>query len=156
MQRTSGWIIVIAMAWSLLLSGCSVFNYMDRKRTMSMPCTGDTTAWMKSVAGIFDQHGYTVVDQNPAERVIVAQDSISQVEYRYTMLVRTWRVQHTGDSVHVDVYSVSTRMDGSDVTQTWDKRWSGEQVKAWMRPILTSLETSCGVGSPLMPGGGGK
>jgi hypothetical protein len=45
-------------------------------------------------------------------------------------------------------------MDGSDVTQTWDKRWSGEQVKSWMRPILTSIETACGVGSPLMPGGG--
>ncbi len=123
---------------------------------MSMPCSGDTTAWMKSVAGIFDQNGYTVVERDPAERVIIAQDSISQVEYRYTMLVRTWRVQHTGDSVHVDVYSVSTRMDGSDVTQTWDKRWSGEQVKAWMRPILTSLETTCGVGSPLMPGGSAK
>jgi hypothetical protein len=111
---------------------------------------------MNAVAGIFDQNGYSVVERDPAERVIVAQDSINQVEYRYTLLVRTWRVQHTGDSVHVDVFSVSTRMDGSDVTQTWDKRWSGEQVKSWMRPILTSLETTCGVGSPLMPGGGGK
>ncbi len=152
MHRSHVRTIALVAAVSLVVSSCNVFNYMDRKRTMTIPCKGDRAAWMKSTENIFDQNGYTVVERDAGESVIVAQDTISQLEYRYTMLVRTWRVQHTGDSVLVDVYSVSTRLDGSDVTQTWDKRWSGEQVKAWMRPILTSIETACGMGSPLTPG----
>lgn len=136
---------------TLVLSSCKAFNYLDRSRTMSMPCATKNETWMNAAAEIFDQNGYTVIERNNEEGVIIAQDSIDQVEYRYTMLVRTWRVQHMNDSVHVDVYSVSTRMDGSDVTQTWDKKWSGEQVKSWMRPILTSFESACGLGSPLTP-----
>jgi hypothetical protein len=104
---------------------------------------------LNNAASIFDQHGFTVVERNDNDGVIVAQDSLEELEYRYTALVRTWRIQHTGDSLYVDVYSVSTRLDGSDVTQTWDKKWSGETVKAWMRPILSSLESSCGGATPL-------
>mgnify|MGYP001627148344 CR=1 FL=1 len=152
MRRLHVWFIAWVAMCSLVLSGCNAFNYLDRKRTMSMPCGGSRDSWMRNTESIFDQNGYTIVERDTAEGVLVAQDSINQVEYRYTMLVRTWRVQHSGDSVFVDVYSVSTRLDGSDVTQTWDKRWSGEQVKAWMRPILTSIETTCGMGSPLTPG----
>ncbi|MCX6139308.1 MAG: hypothetical protein NTX15_00485 [Candidatus Kapabacteria bacterium] len=136
---------------TLVLTSCKAFNYLDRSRTMSMSCVTKNDSWMNAAAAIFDQNGYTVIERNNEEGVIVAQDSIDQVEYRYTMLVRTWRVQHQNDSVFVDVYSVSTRMDGSDVTQTWDKKWSGEQVKSWMRPILTSFESACGLGSPLTP-----
>ncbi len=153
MHRTHVWIIAILTVGSLVLSSCNAFNYIDRKRTMSMACNTPQPLWVKNTAEVFDQNGYTVIEKNEEEGVIVAQDSIDQVEYRYTMLVRTWRVQHIKDSVFVDVYSVSTRMDGSDVTMTWDKRWSGEQVKSWMRPILTNLETVCGLGSPVLPGG---
>ncbi len=152
MHRTHVRTLALLAAVSLVLSSCTVFNYMDRKRTMVMACNTERRTWLTSTEKLFDQNGYTIVERDTNEMTIVAQDSINQVEYRYTMLVRTWRVQHTGDSVLVDVYSVSTRLDGSDVTQTWDKRWSGEQVKAWMRPILTQIETGCGLGSPLTPG----
>lgn len=151
MHRSRVWNFAIIATVTLVLSSCKAFNYLDRSRTMSMPCVTKHESWMKAAAEVFDQNGYTVIERSSEEGVIVAQDSISQVEYRYTMLVRTWRVQHMNDSVYVNVYSVSTRMDGSDVTQTWDKKWSGEQVKSWMRPILTSLESACGLGSPLTP-----
>ncbi len=134
---------------TLTLVGCDAIHFMDRKRTMAMSCRRPTAQYLNTAASIFDQHGFTVVERNDSEGVIVAQDSIEELEYRYTALVRTWRVHHTGDSLFVDVYSVSTRLDGSDVTQTWDKKWSGETVKAWMRPILSSLESSCGGATPL-------
>lgn len=134
---------------TLTLVGCDAIHFMDRKRTMAMSCRRPTAQYLNTAATIFDQHGFTVVERNDNEGVIVAQDSIEELEYRYTALVRTWRVHHTGDSLFVDVYSVSTRLDGSDVTQTWDKKWSGETVKAWMRPILSSLESSCGGATPL-------
>jgi len=153
MHRSHVWNFALIAIVSLVLSSCKAFNYLDRSRTMSMACLTKNEPWMKATTSIFDQNGYTIIERNDAEGVIVAQDSISDVEYRYTGLVRTWRVQHTADSVFVDVYSVSTRMDGSDVTMTWDKKWSGEQVKSWMRPILTSIEAACGLGSPLTPTG---
>jgi hypothetical protein len=53
--------------------------------------------------------------------------------------------------VVVMVQSVNTRLDDSEVAQTWDKRRGGELVKDWMRPVLTSLESACGLGSPLLP-----
>lgn len=153
MHRSHVWIMALIATFSVVLSSCNAFNYLDRKRTITMPCNLERVKWMNSTAATFDQNGYTVIERNDAEGVIVAQDSLEQVEYRYTLLVRTWRLQQTADSVYVDVYSVSSRLDGSDVTQTWDKRWSGEQVKSWMRPILTSLESSCGLGNPLAPAG---
>lgn len=139
-------IIVVA---TIALVGCDAIHFMDRKRTMAMSCKRPTAQFLTTASTIFDQHGYTVVERNETEGVIVAQDSIEELEYRYTALVRTWRIHHTGDSLFVDVYSVSTRLDGSDVTQTWDKKWAGESVKAWMRPILSSLESSCGGATPL-------
>lgn len=151
MHRFHVWLIAGIATVSLVLSSCSAFNYLDRKRTMTMVCTVPRAVWIETTSAVFDQNGYSIIEKNLGDGVIVAQDSINQVEYRYTQLVRTWRVQHTGDSVFVDVYSVATRLDGSDVTQTWDKRWSGEQVKSWMRPILGSLESTCGLGSPLAP-----
>jgi len=139
----------VVLLAAVILIGCDAIHFMDRKRTIAMPCRRPTSQYLNTAASIFDQHGFTVVERNDNEGVIVAQDSIEELEYRYTALVRTWRIQHTGDSLFVDVYSVSTRLDGSDVTQTWDKKWSGETVKAWMRPILSSLESSCGGATPL-------
>jgi hypothetical protein len=139
----------VVLVAAVMLIGCDAIHFMDRKRTIAIPCRRPTTQYLNNAASIFDQHGFTVVERNDNEGVIVAQDSLEELEYRYTALVRTWRIQHTGDSLYVDVYSVSTRLDGSDVTQTWDKKWSGETVKAWMRPILSSLESSCGGATPL-------
>jgi len=139
----------ILLLTTVALVGCNAIHFMDRKRTMSMSCKRPTAQFITNAASIFDQHGFTVVERNDAEGIIMAQDSLTELEYRYTALVRTWRLQHTGDSLFIDVYSVSTRLDGSDVTQTWDKKWSGESVKAWMRPILSSLETTCGSATPL-------
>lgn len=130
-------------------TGCDSVNFMDRKRTMSISCKRDVTKYLDAASSVFDQHGYTVIERNDKEGTLLAQDSVEQLEYRYTALVRTWRLHHTGDSLFVDVYSVSTRMDGSDVTQTWDRKWSGETVKSWMRPILSSLEANCGRITPL-------
>jgi hypothetical protein len=49
------------------------------------------------------------------------------------------------------VQSINTRLDDSEVTQTWDKRRGDEIVKDWMRPILTLLESNCGLGTPVLP-----
>lgn len=148
-MKLAGLVRSSIMVATILVVGCDAIHFMDRKRTMTMACKRPTPQYLNTAATIFDQHGFTVVERNDAEGVIVAQDSIEELEYRYTALVRTWRLHHTGDSLFVDVYSVSTRLDGSDVTQTWDKKWSGETVKAWMRPILSSLESSCGGATPL-------
>lgn len=144
-----GLVHVVILGLSILLVGCDAFNFMDRKRTMTISCRRQTSDYLNTAASIFEQHGFTVVERNDTEGIIIAQDSLEELEYRYTALVRTWRLHHTGDSLLVDVYSVSTRLDGSDVTQTWDKKWSGESVKAWMRPVLSSLENSCGGATPL-------
>ncbi len=148
-MKLAGLVRNIILLVTLTLVGCDAIHFMDRKRTMATSCRRPTAQYLNTAATIFDQHGFTVVERNDNEGVIVAQDSIQELEYRYTALVRTWRLHHTGDSLFVDVYSVSTRLDGSDVTQTWDKKWSGETVKAWMRPILSSLESSCGGATPL-------
>jgi hypothetical protein len=81
----------------------------------------------------------------------MAQDTLTKVYYRYSSLVRTWRIRCVPDSVIINVESLSTRLDDSEVRQTWDKRWAGDDVREWMRPILNSLETACGLGNPLMP-----
>jgi len=100
---------------------------------------------------IFERNGYSTLVEDYDAGVLVVQDSVERIEWRYSALVRTWRIEHSKDSVFVDVWSVSTRLDGSDVRQTWDKRWSGEDVKEWMRPIMISLESACGLGNPLAP-----
>lgn len=100
---------------------------------------------------MFQENGYSVVELDTAAGMIMVQDSIDSVAWRYTGLVRTWKIEHLTDSLRVQVWSVSTRKDGSDVKQTWDKKWSDEIVKDWMRPVMTSLEAACGLGSPLQP-----
>lgn len=139
----------VLLVCMVVVTGCDAIHFMDRKRTMTMACKREVPKFLTNAASIFDQHGFTVIERNDAEGTLVAQDSVETLEYRYTALVRTWNLHHTGDSLFVDVYSVSTRLDGSDVTQTWDRKWSGETVKAWMRPILSSLEASCGAATPL-------
>jgi hypothetical protein len=147
-------LILICMAGMMATLGCNAIHFMDRKRTMTLACRRDSQKWLAACENVLGQNGYAVVERDPESNVIVAQDTITDVEYRYTMLVRTFRVHHTGDSAFIDVYSVSTRLDGSDVTQTWDKKWSGEEVKSWMRPILSQIEASCGTATPLGPSDG--
>lgn len=136
---------------SCTMTGCRLFDYLDRPRPMSMLCKVDRAVFIRQAADMFDRNGYSILEQDTTAGYLLVQDSVEKVAYRYTALVRTWRVEKNGDSVTVNVSSLSTRMDGSDVLQTWDKRWSGDEVKEWMRPVLTSLETVCGLSTPLRP-----
>lgn len=134
------------------LAGCS-YNYLAKPRPMVLHCPVERSEYMRTAANIFERNGYSVTEQDQQQGILMVQDSITAVAWRYESLVRTWKIQHRVDSVIVEVWSVSTRKDGSDVKQTWDKRWSDEIVKEWMRPVLTSLESACGLGSPLRPSG---
>lgn len=146
-------ILLLMMLVSLPSLGGCAYNYLAKPRPMVLHCPVERSEYMRTAANIFERNGYTVTMQRPEEGVIMVQDSITDVAWRYESLVRTWLIQHRTDSVVVEVWSVSTRKDGSDVKQTWDKRWSDEIVKEWMRPVLTSLESACGLGSPLRPSG---
>ena len=106
---------------------------------------------MRSAANIFERNGYTIIERDDSAGMMMVEDHVDSVAWRFSALVRTWKVVRQQDSVTLEVWSVSTRKDGSDVKQTWDKKWSNEIVKEWMRPILTSLEGACGLGSPLAP-----
>jgi hypothetical protein len=137
------------MAVVLLTTGC--YNYLERPRPMYMRCPVERAEYMKAAEGIFSVNGYKIVEKDTAAGLLMVEHAVDSVAYRYTGLVRTWRIQHHPDSVEVQVWSVSTRKDGSDVKQTWDKRWSDEIVKDWMRPVMVALESACGLGSPLEP-----
>lgn len=142
-------ILVSLVAIATLCNGC--YNYLERPRPMTMRCTTEKSKFLHSAAETFRTNGYAILDLDTAKGRIMVQDTIDSVAYRYTGLIRTWMIDHNDDSVVVQVWSVSTRKDGSDVKQTWDKKWSDEIVKDWMRPVFTSLETACGLGSPLAP-----
>ncbi len=133
----------------LMLSGC--YNYLEVPRPMYMRCPTEKSKYLKQAVEIFQHNGYNVTELDTASGLIMVQDSVDSVAWRFTALTRTWKVEYLTDSIRVQVWSVSTRKDGSDVKQTWDKRWSDEIVKDWMRPIMTSLESACGLGSPLTP-----
>ena len=145
MSRLVGLLLV-----ALSFSACS-YNYLEKPRPIMMRCPVEQSEYMNSASNIFERNGYAIVDRNDSTGVLMVQDSVSDVAWRYESLVRTWKIEHLKDSVRIQVWSVSTRRDGSDVKQTWDKKWSDEIVKEWMRPVLTSLETACGLGSPLRP-----
>lgn len=136
---------------AVIVSGCS-YNYLAKPRPMVMYCPVEKDEYMASAENIFVRNGYKIVDKNPVTGMLMVQDSVKDVAWRYDALVRTWKLQHLQDSVVIEVWSVSTRKDGSDVKQTWDKKWSDEIVKEWMRPVMVSLESACGLGSPLRPG----
>lgn len=148
MQRLSMRMVLGVLLMLSLLTAC---NYLDKPRPIVMRCSVDRKAYVNQLIEIFGRNGYTIVSSNPDSGTVVARDSVEQVAYRYTGLTRTWEVRHTGDSAIIYVWSISYRMDGSDVKQTWDKRYSGEDVKEWMRPIMVSLENACGLGNPLAP-----
>ncbi len=141
----------------LLLALCVVVcsthctGYLDKPRPIAIRCTSKPGPFLREAAQILDRHGYTVLESDTALGYIMAQDTLTSVYYRYSSLVRTWRIRCVPDSVIINVESLSTRLDDSEVRQTWDKRWAGEDVREWMRPILNSLETACGLGNPLMP-----
>lgn len=106
---------------------------------------------MNQAVVIFERNGYTILERDDPTGILMVEDHVDTVAWRYSGLVRTWKVHKVRDSVVVEVWSVSTRKDGSDVKQTWDRRWGNEIVKEWMRPVLTSIESACGLGSPLAP-----
>lgn len=148
MQRLSMRIVMGLLSVTFLLTAC---NYLDKPRPIVMRCTVERQTYVKHLIEIFDRNGYMIVSSNADSGTIVARDTVEQVAYRYRGLTRTWDVRHTGDSAIIYVWSVSYRMDGSDVRQTWDRRYSGEDVKEWMRPIMVALEAACGLGNPLAP-----
>ncbi len=142
-------LLFILLAVALLSTGC--YNYLERPRPMYMRCPVEKKEYMSAAEGIFSVNGYTIVEKDTAAGLLMVEHTVDSVAYRYTGLVRTWRIRHLTDSVEVQVWSVSTRMDGSDIKQTWDKKWSDEIVKDWMRPVMIGLESACGLGSPLQP-----
>ena len=135
---------------TLFLGGC-YYNYMERPRPMKMRCQVPKDRYMESASNIFQNNGYSIVERNDAEGLLMVQDTVEKVAWRFENLVRTWKIQRVADSLTVEVWSVSTRKDGSDVKQTWDRQYSDEIVKEWMRPVMVSLESACGLGSPISP-----
>jgi hypothetical protein len=143
-------ITTMILASAVLLGGC-YYNYMERPRPMKMRCTVDKDRYMNSAVNVFETNGYRIVERDDASGILMVQDSVDKVAWRFESLTRTWKIQRVADSLLVEVWSVSTRKDGSDVKQTWDKHYSDEIVKEWMRPIMVSLESACGLGSPIAP-----
>jgi hypothetical protein len=144
--------LIVGLTACLIVGFSSCSNYLDKPRPIFVRCTGAKAIFLRDAQGIFERNGYTVQSVDTVAGKLVAFDSVENVRYRYTSLVRTWTLSYvTRDSVRIDVESLSTRLDDSDVRQTWDKRWAGEDVREWMRPVLISLETSCGLGNPLTP-----
>lgn len=133
-----------------LLSACS-YNYLEKPRPMYIKCLTERQSFINQAVVIFERNGYTILERDDPTGILKVEDHVDTVAWRYSGLVRTWKVQKVRDSVVVEVWSVSTRKDGSDVKQTWDRRWGNEIVKEWMRPVLTSIESACGLGSPLAP-----
>ncbi len=140
--------IALPLFVAIVVGSC---GYLDKPRPMKMYCEAGPKNFIEQAAGVFDRNGYTITERRDEDGYLEARDTTYQVLYRYVSLIRTWKVKHTGDTVVIHVSSVSERLDGSDVTQTWDKKWSGDEVKEWMRPIMNSLESVCGLGSPLRP-----
>ena len=135
----------------LLIAGCSAARNLDRPRPIKFRCTTPPKQFVASAAEVFARNGYTVTVNSPESGRLEARDSVERVKYPYAALIRHWTVDHVGDSVVIHVESINTRLDDSEVKQTWDKRRGDELVKDWMRPILTSLESSCGLGTPVLP-----
>ena len=143
-------ITTMILASAVLLGGC-YYNYMERPRPMKMRCQVDKDRYMNSAVNVFETNGYRIVVRDDPNGILMVQDSVDKVAWRFESLTRTWKIQRVADSLIVEVWSVSTRKDGSDVKQTWDKQYSDEIVKEWMRPIMVSLESACGLGSPIAP-----
>lgn len=136
---------------ALLIAGCSAAHNLDRPRPIKFRCTTPSKQFIASATDVFERNGYTVTVNDPDAGRLEARDSVERVKYPYAALIRHWSVHHVGDSVVIHVESVNTRLDDSEVKQTWDKRRGDEIVKDWMRPILTSLESNCGLGTPVLP-----
>lgn len=143
-------VLITAIVLACFL-GCTPINHLAKPRPISMYCQTPRQSYVRQASEILARNGYSIVKSDTATGYIEAIDTVDKVAYRYKSLVREWHIQHTGDSVVVNLWSVSTRLDDSDVKQTWDKKYSGEDVKEWMRPVLSSLESACGLGNPLTP-----
>ncbi|MBI2793124.1 MAG: hypothetical protein HYX66_00560 [Ignavibacteria bacterium] len=145
------WANIATMAVGVVLFSACTYNYLEKPRPMYLKCKTERQSFMNQAAIIFERNGYSILERDDPAGTLMVEDHIDTVAWRYTDLVRTWKVQKIRDSVVVEVWSVSTRKDGSDVKQTWDRRWGNEVVKEWMRPVLISIESACGLGSPLAP-----
>ena len=143
--------VIAAIAIMLGLDGCAAARNLDKPRPIRIRCSTPPKQFVAMAAEIFERNGYTVTLRDPETGRLEARDSVERVRYPYAALVRTWTLEHANDTTVIHVWSVNTRLDDSDVTQTWDKRRGDEIVKDWMRPILTSLESACGLGTPVLP-----
>lgn len=144
-------LIGLSAAIVLLVAGCSAAHNLERPRPIKFRCTTPPKQFIASAADVFERNGYTVTVKDPEAGRLEARDSVERVKHPYAALIRHWSVDHVGDSVVIHVQSINTRLDDSEVTQTWDKRRGDEIVKDWMRPILTTLESNCGLGTPVLP-----
>lgn len=144
-------LIGLSATIALLIAGCSAARNLDRPRPIKFRCTTPAKQFITSAADVFERNGYTVTSKDLEAGRLEARDSVERVKYPYAALIRQWSVDHVGDSVVIHVQSINTRLDDSEVAQTWDKRRGDEIVKDWMRPILTSLESNCGLGTPVLP-----
>ncbi|CAN5424493.1 hypothetical protein BH10BAC6_BH10BAC6_04530 [soil metagenome] len=144
--------ILAAITLSLLGIGCSSYNHLSAPKTISMYCQTPRQAYIRQASEILARNGYSIVQSDTAAGFIEAIDTVdTKLVHSYKSLTRTWRINYRNDSVIVDLWSVSTREDDSDVKQTWGAKQNPERVTEWVRPIMTSLETACGLGNPLTP-----
>lgn len=143
--------VILAGALTLGLDGCAAARNLDKPRPIRFRCTKTTETFITTAAEVFQRNGYAVTLRDIKGGRLEARDSVENVRYPYAALIREWTVLHANDTAVIHVRSVNTRLDDSEVAQTWDKRRGDEIVKDWMRPILTSLESTCGQSSPLSP-----
>lgn len=135
----------------LIVEGCQATRTIDRPRPIKIRCTTPSKQFITMAADVLERNGYTVTVKDLDAARLEARDSVERVRYPYAALIREWVIVHAHDTAEVHVRSINTRLDDSDVTQTWDKRRGDEIVKDWMRPVLTSLESACGLGTPVLP-----
>ncbi|MBU3742361.1 MAG: hypothetical protein FGM24_08770 [Candidatus Kapabacteria bacterium] len=144
-------ILGLCLVAALVVGACQAARTIDRPRPIKIRCTTPSKQFIIMAADVLERNGYTVTVKDLEGARIEARDSVERIRYPYAALVREWVITHAHDTAEVHVRSINTRLDDSDVTQTWDKRRGDEIVKDWMRPVLTSLESACGLGTPVLP-----
>ncbi len=144
--------ILAALTLSILGPGCTTYNHLSVPRPITMRCQTPRQAYIRQASEILARNGYSIVQSDTAAGFIEAIDTVDmKLVHSYKSLTRTWHIDYRNDSVIVNLWSVSTREDDSDVKQTWGAKQNPERVAEWVKPIMTSLETACGLGNPLTP-----
>jgi len=145
-------LFIACAAVGSLIFGCSTYNHLSAPKPISMRCQTPRQAYIRQASEILARNGYSIVRSDTAAGFIEAIDTVDmKLVHSYKSLTRTWHIDYRNDSVIVNLWSVSTREDDSDVKQTWGAKQNPERVAEWVKPIMTSLETACGLRNPLAP-----